>query len=447
MSEIEFNEESKIILEKLKGRTINKKRLLYYTLITAIMAVVFGLVAGITFVSLTPVLNNKVETEEQFPEILFPEDPEEMLPEEMVLESEPVKDEPEYEEIRPDNVSLDREQVQQMISTITLDIEDYKNMYGAMSAYTDELTYSLVTITCSFTKKDWLDNVQITEKVSPGVFIAEDNEQYYILADYTSVKKARKINVALAYENKHNMSGTLKGYDPITDIAIISIRKEDVPKIVNDRKTIKVAAIGSSNVSGLEGVPVVALGSPVGYIGSKGYGMINSTAGEYLAQDGNYKVLQTDICGSTKGQGFIFNLNGELMGMITQRGSYDVKNLVTAYSISDLKPRMNRIIKEKKFAGVGITGGDVPKSAHKEYGIPYGAYVESVMSESPAMVAGMQQGDVITIMDGKKISNFSEFSSTLQKKNPGTTVEMTIMRLVQDEYRELTVEVNLSELE
>ena len=447
MSEIEFNEESKIILEKIKGRTINKKRLLYYTLITAIMAVVFGLVAGITFVSLTPVLNNKAEKEEQFPEILFPEDPEEMLPEEMVLESLPAKDEWEYEEAELENIPLNEEQISQIVSSFSLDIEDYKNMYSAMSSYTQELTYSLVTITCSFTKKDWLDNIQTTEKVSPGVFIAEDNELYYILADYSSVKKARKINVSLAYEEKHTMTGTLRGYDPITDIAILSIRKVDVPKIVKDRETIKVIAIGSSNVSGLEGEPVVALGSPLGYVGSMGYGIINSTAGEYLAQDGNYKVLQTDISGSSRGQGFLFNLNGELMGMITQRGSCDVKNLVSAYSISDLKPRMKKIIKEKKFAGVGIIGGNVPKSAHEEYGIPYGAYVESVMSDSPAMVAGMQQGDVITIMDGKKISNFSEFSSTLLKKNPGTSIELTIMRLVQNEYRELTVEVNLSELE
>lgn len=447
MSDIEFNEESKIILEKIKGRPINKKRLFYYTLITAVMAVVFGLVAGFTFSSLSPILSGVTDNKETYGEITFPEDPQEMLPEEMITETPPARDEWVYDSAQWENFPLNEEQLRQVMSSFTLGMKDYRALFMSVTEYAKELKHSMVTITCTFSNKDWLENIQESQTVTPGVFIAQQGEEYYILTEYSSIRNAEKIRVALAYEEKYEMAGTVKAYDPITDIAIVSIEVSDIPKVVRQREGITIVSLTSSNVRGLEGTPVIALGSPMGTAGSMGYGMITSTTGEYTAQDSNYKLVQTDIAGSTKGKGFLFTMDGELIGMITERGSYDMKNLVCAYGITDLKPRMEKLTNGKSFASVGITGGNVPRTAHEDMGIPYGAYVQSVMSESPAMVAGMQQGDVITIMDGKKISSFNDFSTTLLKKEPGASIEMMIMRRVQNEYREMTVEVNLGKLE
>ena len=72
--------------EKIKERPINKKRLLKRTIITASMAVLFGLLACLSFLLLEPVLNNWLYPEEEPEVVTFPQEQNEMLPEDMLTE-------------------------------------------------------------------------------------------------------------------------------------------------------------------------------------------------------------------------------------------------------------------------------------------------------------------------------------------------------------------------
>ncbi|MDE5747520.1 MAG: hypothetical protein K2I21_08075, partial [Acetatifactor sp.] len=74
------------MIEKIKQRPINRKKLIRRTVITASMAVIFGLIACFTFLVLEPVISNWLYPEEEPEAIIFPEEPEEMLPEEMLEE-------------------------------------------------------------------------------------------------------------------------------------------------------------------------------------------------------------------------------------------------------------------------------------------------------------------------------------------------------------------------
>ena len=73
--------------EKIKPKPVNKKKLLRRTVITALMAVVFGLVACFTFLVLEPVISNRLYPEEEPKEVAFPEETptEEMKPEDMLV--------------------------------------------------------------------------------------------------------------------------------------------------------------------------------------------------------------------------------------------------------------------------------------------------------------------------------------------------------------------------
>ena len=95
----EMNEDSKLqnspaesandfefLQEKIKERPINKKRLLKRTIITASMAVLFGLLACLSFLLLEPVLNNWLYPEEEPEIVTFPQEQNEMLPEDMLTE-------------------------------------------------------------------------------------------------------------------------------------------------------------------------------------------------------------------------------------------------------------------------------------------------------------------------------------------------------------------------
>ena len=98
-------------------------------------------------------------------------------------------------------------------------------------------------------------------------------------------------------------------------------------------------------------------------------------------------------------------------------------------------------------AYMGIKGVDVPKEASEELGIPVGAYVEEVEMESPAMRAGIQRGDVIVSVDDKAVSGFNSYSNSLLLMEPGQTVNVTIMRQAQEEYKEMEFSIELGGVE
>ena len=64
MTEKEQNEQSSFLIEKIKDRPINRKKLVRRTIITASMALIFGLIACITFLVLEPVISNWLYPEE-----------------------------------------------------------------------------------------------------------------------------------------------------------------------------------------------------------------------------------------------------------------------------------------------------------------------------------------------------------------------------------------------
>ena len=79
--------EKNFMIEKIKERPVNKKKLLRRTLITVSMAVIFGLVACFTFLVLEPVISNWLYPEEEPQVVVFPEDQDEMSPEQMLAEN------------------------------------------------------------------------------------------------------------------------------------------------------------------------------------------------------------------------------------------------------------------------------------------------------------------------------------------------------------------------
>ena len=78
-----------------------------------------------------------------------------------------------------------------------------------------------------------------------------------------------------------------------------------------------------------------------------------------------------------------------------------------------------------------------------ELGIPFGAYVEEFDMDSPAMRAGIQRGDVIVAVGERNVSNYMEYSNALMNHEPGETVEVTVKRQAQEEYREMKFEIEL----
>ena len=96
-------------------------------------------------------------------------------------------------------------------------------------------------------------------------------------------------------------------------------------------------------------------------------------------------------------------------------------------------------------AYLGIHGADVPQEASLESGVPLGAYIKEIEMDSPAMIAGIQSGDVITRVENIEITNYNELLNALYNTMPEEVVTITLMRQGMDAFQEMRVEVTLGE--
>lgn len=447
MPEKSKNEQSEFMIEKIKERPVNRKKLLRRTVITVALAIVFGLVACFTFLVLEPIISNWLYPEEEPQIVLFPEDQEEMSPEEMLSDTmqsmqnlqNAQNAQEQAEEQEPTSVTIEKEQVDEILDSVKLDLDNYKELYASLLSYVKELEASMVTITGTSSDVDWLNNVTESSNQSSGVIIANNGKELLILTDYGAIKKAQKLVVTFC--NAVQADAHIKQYDENTDLTILAVELSGVTKDV--LSNIKIVSLGSSNSKNMVGMPVVALGNPMGTSGSMVYGIIAGESSQTMV-DSRYKILQTDIYGSQKAGGMLFNLYGQLVGVITESGS-DMKNLIVAYGISDLRKLIEKMSNGVAVPYLGIEGMDVSKEANAELQVPFGAYVKEIAKDSPAMLGGIQQGDIIVSIDDVAVESFSDYITILMGKKAGADIDLVLMRQSQEEYKEMTLTITLGE--
>ena len=337
----------------------------------------------------------------------------------------------------------DKEMVEQIVSDVTLNKEFYNEMYASVAEYMEEIDDSIVIVTAVTSDVDWLNNVEEQERQSSGVIVAENGKELFIFADYAPISKAESINVT--FVNNVSMNAELKGMDVTTNLAVLTVDLVELSqKMPIDN--LPIAKLGSSNTDSLTGTPIIALGSPMGVNGSVGYGMITALHNRKNIPDTNYQLLQTNIRGSENAGGVLYNLNGEVIGIITNdKSDLEMKDMLVAYGISGLKKRMENISNDKKNAYLGISGVNVTVEANEELQVPYGAYITEVEIDSPAMLAGIQQGDVMISLNGRTVHTYGEYTQLLTQLDVGETVEVVVMRLAQDEYKQMKFEIVLGE--
>ena len=471
MPDKEQNSQKDFMIERIKTRPINRRKLFRRTVITAVMAVIFGLIASFTFLVLMPVINNLLYPEEETPPemVTFPEDQEEMSPEDMLAENLPTES-PESTPTPtsapssdPEETSQEEEQrieelLQEFLSQVILDRNHYSQMYKALrdfvyngyenadGEHVSALNHYMVTVRGITSNVDWFDNVQESSNQASGLVVADNGRDLLILVDYTSLQSAESLVVDLD-GGFYRVEAELKGLDVNTNLAVVGIELDSIPENLRETGRVSVANLGTSNGNSLVGTPVIALGRPMGTSDSIGYGMITSASTQILKPDRNYRLLLTDINGSRDAEGVLFNLQGQVVGIITgNKTGSDMANLINAYGISEIKKIIQKLSNQAAFAYLGITGVNVTSEAHQDMGVPYGAYVTELEMDSPAMLAGIQAGDVITVINDNAVASFSSYTAMLMDLSPGQTVQLTVMRQAQGEYREMSFSIELAEL-
>ena len=430
--------QSDFLREKMKQRPVNKRKLLRRTIITAVMAVVFGIVACLTFLILEPVINNWLYPPEEAKEVQFPEETitEEMNPEDMLTVDEP------EEEVPP--IELVDEQIQELLSQVRFGLEEYGNVYDELSALAQDISRAIVTVTGVTSDVDWFNNIYESEAVASGVIVANNEQSMLILVNMKNIKDAEKIVVTFCDQTQ--TVARLVQKDASTGFAILSVSLMTIGEKTMD--VITIATLGSSNTGNLPGTPVMALGSPMGTSGSVCYGIITSSSTVIDQVDSAYKLMSTDMYGSKNATGVLVDLKGMVIGFIDNSyNSSDRGNLISAYGISELKRTIAKMSNNQYRAYLGIHGADVPLEAILESDVPRGAYIKEIEMDSPAMTAGIQSGDVIVQINDTEIVTYSELLNELYNSSPDDVVTITLMRQGIDSFQEMKVTVTLARRE
>ncbi len=428
------NQETDFMKETIKQRPLNRRKLIRRTLVTAAMAMIFGLVACLTFLLLEPVISNKLYPEEEPSTVVLLEETteEEILPEDMIADESQMNPEPTPQRI------LEDEQIAQVLSEMKLDIEDYSSLYSALSDVAREAQKSMVTVMGITSDVDWFNNVYENEGTVSGVIMADNGRELLILANYNAIKDAEMLKIR--FRDGKEYEASLKKRDPNTNLAILSVSKSSIER--ETLEAVTTAKLGSSAGSNLAGDPVIAVGQPMGAADSLCYGFITSSGSIIDLPDSRYRWITTDIYGSVNATGVLVNLKGQIIGIIdTAHNSSDTENLIGAIGITDLKKIIECMSNDKDVPYLGIHGADVTAEINEELGVPYGAYIMEIDMDSPAMSAGIQSGDVIVGVGEIKISTYQELINCLIDSEREQTLSIKLLRQGPEDYTEMELEV------
>ena len=168
MKILEEKRDFEFMTERVKERPLNKRKLLRKTIITVTMAVIFGLIACVTFLVLEPVFSNWLYPGEEIEMIEIPQDTDEVLPEDMLVHEESML-----------------EQTEQVINSLKNEMQlnpsSYQELYSSIYALTQELNAAMVTVTSVSQDIDWFNDPYENKGQTTGFLFADNNRELMIL--------------------------------------------------------------------------------------------------------------------------------------------------------------------------------------------------------------------------------------------------------------------------
>lgn len=453
------------INEKIKEKPLNKKYLIKKALFTVVLAVIFGAVAALVFSLLQPEFSNWFYPEEK-PVVTIPKDDVTETEESGQGDTQESSEQKDTQDTENDGQqgengtaengqqgngetgNSQQEQAEQTGKDVSdndlqeLELADFQKLQNKLYAVGKEANKSIVTVTGVKSDTDWFNNPYESKGQASGIIVAENSRELLVLTERKAIADAQEIYVT--FINDISVKAEMKKYDGNTGIAVLSVKASELTE--NTKNAIEVAVLGNS-LTVTQGTIAIAIGSPLGTNYSILTGNITSTTNSISTIDHNYSVFTTDIVGSSNGSGALVNVDGELIGIVMQRySSAGDENTLTAISISELKALIEMLSNGQDIPYIGLEVTTVTAAIEREYEIPKGAYIKDVCMDSPAMAAGLQNGDVITEIDGDEILTAENYEKKLLSLKPEDTVEVKIERQGPEGYTEITCTVEVSVL-
>lgn len=290
-----------------------------------------------------------------------------------------------------------------------------------------------------------------SESLGSGIIVDEDDDNLYIATNNHVVSGATSLTICFSDDN--TASGTIKGTDPGSDLAVVQVPKKGLKS--ETLSAIKVATLGNSEELQV-GESAVAIGNALGYGQSVTTGVISALNREVTTTDSQTgesitnELVQTDAAiNPGNSGGALLNMSGEVIGINSVKYTdTQVEGMGYAIPIDTAQPIIEELITrekvdESKGSHLGISGVDVTNDVAQNYRMPEGVYVAQVTSGSAAETAGIKVGDIITEFDGHKIDSMETLKSQMEYYEAGTKVKIKVKRADNGSYVEKEISVTL----
>ena len=255
-----------------------------------------------------------------------------------------------------------------------------------------------------------------------GVIMSADG---YIITNNHVIEDAESIEVTL--NDNRTFTAQVIGRDPVSDIALIKIKAENLPYIkFGDSETLRL------------GEWVLAVGNPFNLTSTVTAGIVSAKGRSLTSPDGTYRIesfIQTDAAlNMGNSGGALVNTKGLLVGItsmiISRSGDYSGNSFAIPVSIvkkvvDDLKE-----FGEVQSARLGVEIKDVDSEVAKKQNLDEvkGVLITRVIEKGSAEDANLIENDVIVKFNGVAVNTVSELQEQVGKRRPGDKATLTYIR-------------------
>lgn len=307
---------------------------------------------------------------------------------------------------------------------------------------------AMVSINSTFTQTTYYFGRPYVEEESgsgSGIIVGSNDTDLLIATNYHVIEDATSLETILADGTKHTV--TVKGSDPAADLAIVALPLSDLSE--ETRQQIDIAILGDSD-SAQVGQMVIAIGNALGYGRSVTVGYLSAKEREIELTSGTMTLLQTNAAiNPGNSGGALLNTKGEVIGINNAKiSSTSIEGICFAIPISKATPILEDLMtreilsdEEKGYLGVNVQ--ELDSVMFQLYNWPEGVYVSNVIEGGSAEAAGIYKGDIITHVNGSRVTTTNQLINSVTSHRHGETIEITLQRIIDGRFTEMNFTITL----
>jgi putative serine protease PepD len=266
--------------------------------------------------------------------------------------------------------------------------------------------------------------VSVRTSAGSGTGFLIDNT-HTIVTNAHVVDTAQHVTVRFGAHGQ-DLDGKVLGVDGSSDLAVVHLQPGSAPKTA---KPLPLADSRSVQI----GDTAIAIGNPFGLDRTATEGIVSGLGRRIQAPNGFEidEAIQTDAPinpGNSGGpllddSGRVIGVNSQIETGGSSNGNVGIGFAVPSNTVRQVVPVLEQG-KSVEHAFLGVeAAGDVTGGV-----APAGAEVANVTAGGPAEAAGIQPGDIIVAIDGKKVDEFGQVSQIINQHKVGDEIDVRVDR-------------------